>query len=115
VYTGHWLKAGRELVDRQGDALATRPVWLFSSGPVGDPKRKLVQQMGADPVDLPALRKQTDAHEHRMFAGRLVSEHASFAQRVSLHVFRGLEGDFRDWGAIEEWANEIADTAVDSG
>jgi menaquinone-dependent protoporphyrinogen oxidase len=115
VYTGHWLAPARDLVERIEPLRGDRPVWLFSSGPVGDPKRKLVQQMGADPVDLPALRKQTDAHEHRMFAGRLVSEHASFAQRVSLHVFRGLEGDFRDWGAIEEWANEIADTAVDSG
>ena len=37
VYAGHWLKPARELVDRTGDVLAARPVWLFSSGPVGDP------------------------------------------------------------------------------
>jgi len=37
VYAGHWLKPARELVDRSGDALAARPVWLFSSGPIGDP------------------------------------------------------------------------------
>jgi menaquinone-dependent protoporphyrinogen oxidase len=113
VYTGHWLQPARELVERIGPLLAARPVWLFSSGPVGDPSRKLVQQMGADPVDLPALRDRTNARQHRTFAGRLISEHASFAQRVSLHVFRGFEGDFRDWSAIAQWANEIADALLD--
>ena len=37
VYAGHWLKPARELVDRLDSELAKRPVWLFSSGPVGDP------------------------------------------------------------------------------
>jgi len=115
VYTGHWLPPARALVERIEPLRGDRPVWLFSSGPVGDPKRTFVQQMGVDPAELAALREQTDAREHRMFAGRLVSERASFAQRVSLHVFRGLEGDFRDWRAIEQWADEIADTVVDSG
>lgn len=113
VYTGHWLQPTRELVERVARLIAARPVWLFSSGPVGDPGRKLVQQMGADPVDLPDLRERTNARDHRMFAGRLIGEHASFAQRVSLHVFRGFEGDFRDWSAIEQWANEIADALLD--
>ena len=112
VYAGHWLQAAIELVERISPVLGARPVWLFSSGPIGDSGRKLVQKMGADPVDLPALREQTNAREHRMFAGKLTGEHASFAQRVSLHVF-GLEGDFRDWPAIEQWAGAIADALLD--
>ena len=47
VYAGHWLKPARELVARCGDALADRPVWLFSSGPVGDPPKP-----AEDPVDV---------------------------------------------------------------
>jgi menaquinone-dependent protoporphyrinogen oxidase len=39
VYAGHRLKPARKLVDRCGAALAARPVWLFSSGPVGDPPK----------------------------------------------------------------------------
>jgi menaquinone-dependent protoporphyrinogen oxidase len=39
VYAGHWLKPARELVERSRDALAARPVWLFSSGPIGDPPK----------------------------------------------------------------------------
>ena len=39
VYMGRWMKPGRELVQRQASALAARPVWLFSSGPVGEPPK----------------------------------------------------------------------------
>ena len=46
VYTGHWLQPATALVGRCAGSLARRPVWLFSSGPVGDPSRKLVQKMG---------------------------------------------------------------------
>jgi menaquinone-dependent protoporphyrinogen oxidase len=92
VYGGHWLQPATELVDRIGVLLAGRPVWLFSSGPVGDPSRKLVQKMGGDPVDLRSLHTQTNAREHR--------------------IFRGLKGDFRNWAAIEQWAGEIADALL---
>jgi menaquinone-dependent protoporphyrinogen oxidase len=109
VYTGHWLKAARELVDREGDALAGRPVWLFSSGPVGDPSRWIVQKMGVDPVELPAIVERTKARDHRMFAGKLETSHLGLAQRAGLKIVRGLDGDFRDRAEIEGWAAGIAD------
>jgi menaquinone-dependent protoporphyrinogen oxidase len=112
VYMGRWLEPSSDLVRRLGRAVSDRPVWLFSSGPVGDPSRKLVQQMGADPAELPALLAQTKAREHRMFAGKLVKEHVSRAQRLSLSIFRGFEGDFRDWADIDRWASQIADALV---
>lgn len=115
VYSGHWLQPATQLVDRIGPMLAGRPVWLFSSGPVGDPSRKLVQKMGADPVDLPSLRAQTNAREHRMLAGKLIGHNGGFAQRVSLRVFRGFEGDWRDWDEIERWATTIADELLAGG
>jgi menaquinone-dependent protoporphyrinogen oxidase len=108
VYTGHWLPAAKRLVARSAVALAERPVWLFSSGPVGDPTRKIVQQMGADPVDLPDVLGKTRAREHRVFAGKLEKRNLAIPQRAALLVMRGLEGDFRDWAAIEGWASEIA-------
>jgi menaquinone-dependent protoporphyrinogen oxidase len=116
VYMGHWLEPASDLVRRLGPEVSTRPVWLFSSGPVGDPTRKLVQRMGADPVELPALLAQTRALEHRMFAGKLVgNEYLSRAQRISLSIFRSFEGDFRDWTEIDRWASQIADSLVGRG
>jgi menaquinone-dependent protoporphyrinogen oxidase len=108
VYTGHWLDPAKDLAARSRDALAARPVWLFSSGPVGDPSRKLVQQMGVDPVDVGDILTATKARGHRMFAGKLDRKNLGFAQRAALVAFRGLEGDFRDWGEIGVWAEGIA-------
>ena len=109
VYTGHWLPAATALVDRGSGAWAGRPVWLFSSGPVGDPDRSLTKKMGVDPVDLPKIRAATGAREHRMFAGKLDGKTLPFAQRMALSLFRGMQGDFRDWDAIRAWSAGIAD------
>ena len=54
VYVGHWLDPAKDLVDRCHDQLSNRPVWLFSSGPVGNPVSKLAQAMAKDPVELAA-------------------------------------------------------------
>ena len=47
VYMGQWMKPARELVERSAAALATRPVWLFSSGPVGESAKP-----AGNPVDV---------------------------------------------------------------
>jgi menaquinone-dependent protoporphyrinogen oxidase len=108
VYMGHWLDPAKDFVNRFGDALTGRPVWLFSSGPVGKPSSKLAQSMDQDPVDLPGIVDATRARDHRRFAGRLDRKHLSLPQRAPLLVFRGLDGDFRDWAGIRQWADGIA-------
>jgi len=108
VYTGHWLDPAKGLVNKFHDTLPDRPVWLFSSGPVGKPSGRLAQAMNADPVELDEIRSATNAREHRIFAGKLDPKALSRLQRASLLVFRGLEGDFRDWAEIRNWADSIA-------
>ena len=108
VYMGHWLDPAKELVNRFRGALTDRPVWLFSSGQVGKPSSKLAQSMDQDPVDLPGIFEATRACDHRRFAGKLDRKVLSLPQRTSLLVFRGLNGDFRDWADIRQWAKGIA-------
>ena len=84
-------------------------MWLFSSGPVGDPAGKLTQAMDQVPVEVPRIRTSVGARDHRMFAGKLDRKKLNPAQRLSLLVFRGLDGDFRDWAEIQRWAECIAD------
>jgi menaquinone-dependent protoporphyrinogen oxidase len=103
VYAGHWLKPARELVGRCGDALAARPVWLFSSGPVGDPPKP-----EEDPVDVAEVLAATRAREHRVFAGKLVRKQLAFPERAIVSALRVPEGDFRDWAEITGWAGAIA-------
>lgn len=105
VYAGHWLEPARHVAQSQAIPLATRPVWLFSSGPVGDPPKP-----DEDPVDVAALVEATGAREHRVFAGRIDKHRLGFAEKAVVLALRAPEGDFRDWAAVEAWAAEIADT-----
>jgi menaquinone-dependent protoporphyrinogen oxidase len=103
VYAGHWLKSARGLVEAISPDLDDRPVWLFSSGPIGDPPAPEV-----DPVDVEDLMRRTGAADHRLFAGRLLQSSLSFGERAIVAALRAEYGDFRDWDAIRDWAAEIA-------
>jgi len=108
VYTGHWMVPARDFAIRFQDELATRSLWLFSTGPVGDPARKLVQSMKQDPVEIAAISRNTHPQGHRVFAGKLDPQLLSLTQRARSLVFRGVDGDFRDWTEIRQWADGIA-------
>lgn len=103
VYMGHWMKPVREFIERHAADLAQRPVWLFSSGPIGDPPQP--PEENVDVADILAL---TAAREHRVFAGKLARRELGFADRAIATALRAQDGDFRDWAAIEAWAREIA-------
>jgi menaquinone-dependent protoporphyrinogen oxidase len=105
VYMGHWLESARDLVRRNAETLSGRPVWLFSSGPIGDPPKPDEQ-----PVDVGEAVATTRAREHRLFAGKLNRHRLGLAERAMVLALRAPEGDFRDWAAVEAWARGIADT-----
>jgi menaquinone-dependent protoporphyrinogen oxidase len=109
VYAGHWLKPARALADRCAAALRARPVWLFSSGPVGDPAKP-----DEDPVDVAELLTVTGARDHRLFAGKLTRKQLSFPERAIVSALHVPDGDFRDWPEIRRWAAEIATAAADA-
>ena len=104
VYVGRWLETARSLVDESGDALADRPVWLFSSGPIGDPPKPEAEQA----VQIDDVSERTGARDHRLFAGKLDRSALGFGERAVVLAFRAPEGDFRDWDEIAAWAGEIA-------
>jgi menaquinone-dependent protoporphyrinogen oxidase len=107
VYMGQWMKPARELAERSASALAARPVWLFSSGPVGEPPKP-----ADNPVDVTKILQATTAHDHQIFTGRLVKKHLSFPDRAMASAIRAAEGDFRNWAEIRAWATSIADTLL---
>jgi menaquinone-dependent protoporphyrinogen oxidase len=107
VYMGQWMKPARELAERSAAALATRPVWLFSSGPVGEPAKP-----ADNPVDVTKIVQATKARDHQTFTGKLARKHLSFPDRAMASAIRAAEGDFRNWSEIREWATGIADTLL---
>jgi menaquinone-dependent protoporphyrinogen oxidase len=103
VYAGHWMPAASTLIEREAQAFAAIPVWLFSSGPIGDPPKP-----EEAPVDVARLRELTAARGERVFAGRLDRHALGFAERAICAALRAPEGDFRPWDDIRAWAGEIA-------
>jgi menaquinone-dependent protoporphyrinogen oxidase len=105
VYAGSWMKEAVEFAQRHGDALAEVPVWLFSSGPLGDQ----VQDEEQQPKQLGELRERLHPREHQVFFGALDTKKLGFAERMIVKAVKAPEGDFRDWDAIGAWADRIAD------
>lgn len=104
IYYGSWLKEVTEWVRRNQAVLAARPVWLFSSGPLGTEVKDAEQQ----PKEIAEFRETIGPRDQRIFFGALDHSRLSFAERMMVKAVRAPEGDFRDWEAIEAWAASIA-------
>ncbi|MEX1104086.1 MAG: flavodoxin domain-containing protein [Dehalococcoidia bacterium] len=107
IYTGRWLKDAKKLAAREKDHLQGRPVWLFSSGPIGDP---LFPE--EPPLEIGALRELTGAREHRLFAGKLDRSELGVLEKAMITAVHAQEGDYRDWLEVRQFADEIADTLL---
>jgi len=116
AYIGKWEKDATSYVTRHQAVLAGRPVWLFSSGPVGtervDKNGKSVLQ---DPETVTELRPLVKPRATQVFFGAWDPSDptASFAERLisRLPAVKPLlpTGDFREWPVIEAWAQGIAE------
>ncbi|MFP5369541.1 MAG: flavodoxin domain-containing protein, partial [Actinomycetes bacterium] len=89
VYAGHWLDAAREYGAAQADLLRRCPVWLFSSGPIGEPPFP-----PDEPYDVQPLTHLIGARGHRVFPGRLEKSRLSFGERALVTAMRAPLGDF---------------------
>ncbi|QRP50980.1 flavodoxin domain-containing protein [Amycolatopsis sp. FDAARGOS 1241] len=103
VYLGHWLDSAQRLAHEHQGELRRLPVWLFSSGPVGQRRRP-----GSDPVDVSDVLTDTAAREHRLFGGRVERARLRFPERAVVAALRVKDGDNRDWPVIRAWARAIA-------
>jgi len=117
AYYFHWMKPATEFVRRNCDALSCRPVWLFSSGPLGTETK---DAQGRDVLavtesqEIAEFRETIRPKEHRVFFGALDPSKLGLAHRLLLKIPANRDnalfpvGDFRDWNDIETWARKIA-------
>jgi len=101
VYMGRWLEDARQAAAR---LVTHRPrlVWLFSSGPIGDPPKP-----DEEPYEVNDLVEATNACGHRLFAGRLDRHRLGLDEKALVLALRVPDGDFRDWEAIDAWGRQI--------
>jgi menaquinone-dependent protoporphyrinogen oxidase len=117
AYMFHWLKDATAFARRHRKELANRPVWLFSSGPLGPDK---VDTQGQDalkaarPKEFDELVSTLEARGEQVFFGAYDPEDRPIG--MGERVVRMMPaakttlpaGDFRDWAAIDAWADTVA-------
>lgn len=101
VYMGRWLREARSLVEREQTELESRPVWLFSSGPIGKDSE--------DPASS-KWDKAPWAIEHRVFGGKLDRSTLSRFERLVVRLVRAGDGDDRSHDEVDAWADTICTT-----
>jgi menaquinone-dependent protoporphyrinogen oxidase len=109
VYDQSWLPEGERFARGNAEALAGRPVWLFSVGTFGDRKRMIGRLMTREPRGIRELQRAIRPRDYRVFAGVIHRHQWPFLSRLFFHALGGRLGDNRDWNAIDAWANGIAD------
>jgi len=117
AYMFHWLKPAVAFSRRHRKELTERPVWLFSSGPLG---ADLVDKDGRNvlqttrPKEFDELTKLLHPRGEQVFFGAYVPDAPPiglgerFVQRMPAARAALPAGDFRDWPAIDAWAAQIA-------
>lgn len=103
IYAGHWLESAKQFVDRHATALASRPVWLFSSGPLGEPLKP-----SGEPLDADQILTRLGARSHCVFGGRLDRTQLRLSERAVVALVRAPDGDYRSWDEVRAWSAGIA-------
>jgi len=119
-YMFSWLHEATDFVRHNASLLRTQPVWLFSSGPIGTQK---VDEQGRDvletsvPREIAELSQLISPRGHQVFFGAFDHAKLGVAHRV-VYAIPALkkvlvDGDYRDWDAIDSWARSIASTLLE--
>ncbi len=105
VYAGSWRKDAIKYVENHKSILKQKTIWLFSSGPVGDPLKPTAENS----VHLDNTIDSLKPLEHIIFSGKIDRNALSFGEKAIASALHVPEGDYRDWEAIAEWAKKIAE------
>jgi menaquinone-dependent protoporphyrinogen oxidase len=105
VYLAGWHVDARRFAHRFAGALAGRPVWLFSSGPLD----RSAEQGELPPVpQAQAAVRALSARGHVTFGGRLSDDaHGWIGVVAHRMAAAGLRGDFRNPTRVRAWARVV--------
>ena len=104
VYILQWMPEAHDFMERFKDELPAGRGWAVSVGMNGVPKHS--RQDGSRVGPLLTHVKCRDLHT---FAGRYKPSLLSLRERSVARLAGVVEGDFRDWEAVDQWADEIVE------
>ena len=107
VYIRRWRGDAKRFLRTHAKQLAQRPFWVFSSGPVGEPKGDPNPAWLEPPRTIERV-EQLGAREHVVFGGRMPTNPRSPTARAMVKNCPPEYRDRRDWDEINAWAAGIA-------
>ena len=122
AYMFHWLKEATRFVERHRALLLERPVWLFSSGPLGTDR---IDAEGEDvlesarPKEFDELAALIRPEGFQVFFGAWDPDAppVGLVERMMRHLpahDQMPSGDFREWPDIDAWAAGVARRLVET-
>jgi menaquinone-dependent protoporphyrinogen oxidase len=103
VYMKRWRPEARHFLKHNAEALARRPLWVFSSGPCGEKP----DPSWSEPPKIIKLAERLGVRDHTVFGGRLPLEPGNFMERAMVRNCPPENRDLRDWDMIRTWAARI--------
>jgi menaquinone-dependent protoporphyrinogen oxidase len=113
VYMKRWRGDARRFLRRHADELGERALWVFSSGPAGEPNEK--EEDWAEPRRTIEQAEKLGARDHVVFGGSLPKEPHGFVEKGMVKNTPPEFRDRRDWDEIRGWAERIASDLDASG
>ena len=111
VYIGKWPKEAVKFLQAHEKTLASRPVWLFSSGPTGEGDPMQLLEGWHLPEDVKPVVSRIHPKGITVFHGYINPEKVNFIEAWAVkNLVKKPMGDFRDWKAITDWATRITET-----
>lgn len=108
VYAGSWCKEAVNFLEDYKVLLSKIPVWLFSSGPLGEGDLLTSVQCWHLPAAQETVANRIHARDIALFHGAIDMGKLNFLEKQVIKEFNSTTGDFRDWDAITNWAVSIA-------
>ncbi len=102
VYGGLWRRDASELVREHRDELRGKDVWMFSVG------METVVQPGQPLDEADGFAAEIEARDHARFPGALDWDKLNVGEKALIRVLNPPKGDFRDFAAVREWAEGVA-------
>ncbi len=109
VYIAMWRKEMVIFLQENEVALSQRPLWVFSSGPLGEGDPLELLHGWRFPEAQRPLVERIKPRDIAVFHGAIDLKKMTIFEKWVLKRVKARTGDFRDWEAITRWAAGVSD------
>lgn len=108
VYIAMWRKELVKFLRENEGQLSGLPLWVFSSGPMGEGDPVELLQGWRFPEAQRPLLERIKPCDIAVFHGAIDLKNMNFLEKWTLKNVKAPTGDYRDWDMITRWAGDIA-------